>query len=140
MRPSTAARALFPLSAVSILLFLIAPLSVYASPAPSIRSAIIHVRDDAHMHHMHSGQPVTEINETEILKWHSPTPPSYWSIDMEDRDPNASRYPALVALHVLFMSLAFFVALPASMCLLFFSPLIHLPSHQRGVRDRSPFR
>lgn len=53
------------------------------------------------------------INETEILQWHLPTPPSYWSTDIQDRDPNVARDPALIALHVLFMSLAFFVALPA---------------------------
>ncbi|KIK96945.1 hypothetical protein PAXRUDRAFT_137291 [Paxillus rubicundulus Ve08.2h10] len=63
------------------------------------------------MHH-HPGGPLTEINETEILTWHLPTPPSYWSIDFEDRDMNTSRYPALMAVHVLFMFLAFFVALP----------------------------
>ncbi|KAI9574531.1 hypothetical protein HD554DRAFT_2010558 [Boletus coccyginus] len=66
--------------------------------------------------HMHSG-PVSEINETEILQWHLPTPPSYWSIDIEDRGPNVARYPALIALHASFMSLAFFVALPAGIAL-----------------------
>jgi hypothetical protein len=116
MRPSAAALALLPL-------FLLVPLSSHASPAPSIRNPVIHVRDDSHMH-MHSG---SKINETEILQWHLPTPPSYWSIDIEDRDPNIARYPALIALHALFMSLAFFVALPAGMLLPFLRPLIHLP-------------
>lgn len=105
MRPSAAVLVLLPL--------LIAPLSARAFPTPSIRSSTIHVRDDTHMHmHTHSA-PVYEINETEILQWHLPTPPSYWSIDIEDRNPNVARYPALIALHALFMSLAFFVALPA---------------------------
>jgi len=67
--------------------------------------------------HMHSGQPISDINETEILKWHPPTPPSYWSIDIEDHNPDIHRYPALIVLHVLFMSLAFFVALPAGISL-----------------------
>jgi len=108
MRPSAAALALVPLAAL-------------ASPAPPAT----HVRDESHMH-MHSG-PMSEINETEILQWHLPTPPSYWSIDIEDRDPNVARYPALIALHASFMSLAFFVALPAGMLLPSLPPLIHLP-------------
>ncbi|KAG1832991.1 hypothetical protein EV424DRAFT_1469245 [Suillus variegatus] len=62
--------------------------------------------------HMHHGAPLTELNETAILEWHAPTPPSYWSIDIEDRDPSVPRYPALMALHIIFMTLAFFVALP----------------------------
>lgn len=121
MRHSAAALVLLPL-------LLIAPLSAYASPAPSIRSSIdtLHVRDDTHMH-MHS-TPVYEINETEILQWHLPTPPSYWSIDIEDRDPSIARYPALIALHALFMSLAFFVALPAGTLLPFRPP--PLTSHR----------
>lgn len=44
--------------------------------------------------------------------YHSPTPPSYWTIDLEDRDPSAARYPGLMALHAVLMSFAFFVALP----------------------------
>ncbi|KIJ20127.1 hypothetical protein PAXINDRAFT_68792 [Paxillus involutus ATCC 200175] len=68
------------------------------------------------MHH-HPGEPLTQINETEILMWHLPTPPSYWSIDIDDHDTNASRYPALMAMHVLFMSLAFFVALPVGIAM-----------------------
>ncbi|KAL4075983.1 hypothetical protein J3A83DRAFT_4357115 [Scleroderma citrinum] len=66
---------------------------------------------------MHHGQPLTEINETEILMWHLPTPPSYWSIDIENPDPTVARYPGLIALHVTFMILAFFVALPAGIAL-----------------------
>ncbi|KAG6378866.1 hypothetical protein JVT61DRAFT_13146 [Boletus reticuloceps] len=84
---------------------LLTPIFAHASPA-------LHVRDD-----MHFAQSMSEINETEILQWHLPTPPSYWSIDIDDRDPNIPRYPALIALHALFMSLAFFVALPAGIAL-----------------------
>ncbi|KAF9247160.1 hypothetical protein BU15DRAFT_84706 [Melanogaster broomeanus] len=68
------------------------------------------------MHH-HLGRPQTEINETEILMGHLPTPPSYWSIDFEDTDSDEHRYPILMTLHVLFMSLAFFVALPAAIAM-----------------------
>ena len=128
MRPSAAAHTLLPLSCF---LFFVAPLIAHASPA-------IHIRDDAHMH-MHSGQPMSEINETEILQWHLPTPPSYWSIDIEDRDPNVPRYPTLIALHALFMSLAFFVALPAGMLLPFLPPLIHPSPHTPAMpRNLSP--
>ncbi|KAI6152040.1 hypothetical protein BKA82DRAFT_4106382 [Pisolithus tinctorius] len=84
-----------------------------------LSSAVAHslgVRDDAHMH-MHHGQPLTEINETDILLWHLPTPPSYWSIDIDSPDPNVPRYPGLMALHVVFMMLAFFVVLPAGIAL-----------------------
>lgn len=114
MRPSAAALALLPLSVGPLLLLLIAPLSAHASPAPSIRGLTSHVRDDAYTH-LHSAHPSSEINETEILQWHLPTPPSYWSIDLDDRDQGVARYPALIALHALFMSLAFFLALPAGM-------------------------
>ena len=128
MRFSALASALLPASLLALLL-LLAPLSVCATPAPALS---IHVRDDSHMHH--SGQPMAEINETEILKWHLPTPPSYWSIDIEDHDPNVARYPGLVTLHAVFMSLAFFVSLPAGALHFSFtcSP-VHLP-----LRNRSP--
>ena len=50
--------------------------------------------------------------------YHSPTPPSYWSIDVDDpyNSDNPQR-PGLMAAHVVFMSLAFFVALPAGIAL-----------------------
>lgn len=96
-----------PLPAWTPLLSLaLAPFTVAHSLGP---------RDD--MHTMHHGQPLTEINETEILMWHLPTPPSYWSIDIENPDPTVVRYPGLIALHVTFMILAFFVALPAGIAL-----------------------
>ncbi|KAG6336339.1 hypothetical protein ID866_2734 [Astraeus odoratus] len=79
---------------------------------PFVVASSFAARDDEHVH-MHHAQPLTEINETDILVWHLPTPPSYWSIDIEDLDPSVPRYPALMALHVTFMMLAFFVALPA---------------------------
>lgn len=111
-----------------LLIVLIGPLLVVAVPAvdltlaeaytehsrdQSISSGEFFVlrRDDDRMH-MHHGAPLTELNETAILQWHDPTPPSYWSIDVEDRDPSVPRYPELMALHVVFMTLAFFFALP----------------------------
>lgn len=110
-----------PLLAIS----LFEPLSVLAVPVADLELSGTHTtphdlvaswsgvfrRDDDHMH-MHHGAPLTELNETAILEWHAPTPPSYWSIDIEDRDPSVPRHPALMALHIIFMTLAFFVALP----------------------------
>ncbi|KAI0080640.1 hypothetical protein K474DRAFT_148504 [Panus rudis PR-1116 ss-1] len=78
------------------------------------------VSRDGHGHghgHNHHAAPLLELNETEVLMYHSPTPPSYWSIDFEDRDPNESRYPGLMGLHILFMGLAFFGALPMGIAL-----------------------
>jgi len=113
-------------SASHLLIVLIGPLLVAAIPAvdltfpedhtehshaQSISQGVLR-RDDDHMH-MHHGAPLIELNETQILQWHAPTPPSYWSIDIVDRDPSVTRYPQFMALHVAFMILAFFVALPA---------------------------
>lgn len=108
---------------------LIGPLSILAVPVADLELAQAHATDvassgdflvyrrhDDHMH-MHHGAPLTELNETAILQWHAPTPPSYWSIDIEDRDPSVSRYPGLMALHVIFMTLAFFVALPVGIAM-----------------------
>jgi hypothetical protein len=108
-----------------LVIVLIGPLLVVAVPAvdltlcqehphaQSISSGDFRVlrRDGDHVH-MHHGAPLTELNETEILQWHAPTPPSYWSIDIDDRDPSVLRYPGFMALHMVFMTLAFFVALP----------------------------
>lgn len=71
-------------------------------------------RDDhAHGHgHNHHAQPLVELNETEVLMHHAPTPPSYWTIDFVEHDPSQGRYPGLMGLHILFMGLAFFGALP----------------------------
>jgi hypothetical protein len=55
---------------------------------------------------------VTELDEAEIEAWNGKTPPSYWSIDIEERDPAQKRHPWLMGLHVLFMSLAYFCVLP----------------------------
>ncbi|KAI0265166.1 hypothetical protein BC834DRAFT_843769 [Gloeopeniophorella convolvens] len=75
--------------------------------------------DDEHEHgHGHGNMPpIVELNETEILLSHAPTPPSYWSIDIDDRTPEQTRYPGLMGFHALMMSLAFFGALPAGIAL-----------------------
>ncbi|KXN86383.1 hypothetical protein AN958_10245 [Leucoagaricus sp. SymC.cos] len=68
-------------------------------------------RDGDHRHHSHA-QPVLELNETEILMWHAPTPPSYYTIDWEGPANADKRHPGLIISHAVFMSLAFFIALP----------------------------
>ena len=73
------------------------------------------VRDD----HDHGGMdmkawPLHELNETLVFEWHGPTPPSYATHDFEDDDVE-HKYPYLMGLHALFMSLAFFGALPIGM-------------------------
>lgn len=70
-------------------------------------------RDGDHAHGNHHAGPIVELNETEITMYHAPTPPSYWSIDVEERDPEENRYPGLMVLHALSMCAAFFGALPA---------------------------
>lgn len=80
----------------------------------AVRNALV-PRDGGHEHghgHNHHAQPLLELNETEVTMYHEPTPPSYWTIDLVDHDPEHSRYPGLMGLHILFMGLAFFGALP----------------------------
>ena len=69
---------------------------------------------DMHAHgHNHHAQPIVQLNETDLLLYHAPTPPSYWSLDIDNIHPEEPRYPALMGLHILSMSAAFFGALPA---------------------------
>lgn len=76
------------------------------------------VKRDGHGHgHDPHAAPKTEINETEFLMYHPPTPPSYWSTDFDDTESDEPHYPGLMGLHILFMSLAFFGALPAGIAL-----------------------
>jgi hypothetical protein len=79
-------------------------------------SRLLFERDgDEHGHghgHGHAA-PLVELNETEVLLYHAPTPPSYWSIDIDDPDSANGRHHNLMLLHSLFMMLAFFGALPA---------------------------
>lgn len=77
---------------------------------------LLYDRDnDEHGHgHGHgSAAPIVQLNETEVLLHHNLTPPSYWSIDVDDSDSGKARHPSLMVLHSLFMMLAFFGALPA---------------------------
>lgn len=78
------------------------------------REEVLFRRDgDDHMHgHNHHEEAKIILNETEILLYHAPTPPSYYTIDFEDMTSGESRYPGFMALHIIFMSLAFFGALP----------------------------
>lgn len=90
-------------------------LGLQQSKFVSTYESLLYKRDE-HGHH-HMGAPLTELNETEILLHHAPTPPSYWSIDFEDEASDDRRYPGLMGLHILFMGLAFFGALPIGACM-----------------------
>ncbi|KAH8830714.1 cytoplasmic protein [Flagelloscypha sp. PMI_526] len=79
--------------------------------------ARISPRDDTHMHHGGHVEPLTMLNETEVLMYHSPTPPSYYTFDWEDASSEHSSHAGLMITHGVFMSAAFFVALPAAITL-----------------------
>ncbi|KAJ7591206.1 cytoplasmic protein [Mycena floridula] len=79
--------------------------------------SLLAIRDEGHVHH---GQPLLELNETELLLHHSPTPPSYYTIDWDNIDATESSHRGLMIMHVLFMSLAFFVVLPAGIAMSFY--------------------
>jgi hypothetical protein len=76
-------------------------------------SPLLFERDGDEHAHGHGAAPLVELNETEVLLHHARTPPSYWSIDIDDPDPANARHPSLMVSHSLFMMLAFFGALPA---------------------------
>ena len=76
----------------------------------------LYIRDgDEHGHgHGHGNvAPIVELNETDVLLTHAPTPPSYWSIDVDGYRSGEAGHPGLMALHAIMMTLAFFGALPA---------------------------
>lgn len=90
----------------------------YASPSPlypdlpAVRSVNVYGKRDTHNHnHNHHAEPLLELNETEVTLYHSPTPPSYYTIDWED-EGYEKRHGGLMIAHGVFMCLAFFVALP----------------------------
>jgi hypothetical protein len=87
----------------------------------SLALAVAAQHGHAHAHH---GEVKSKWDEEEYLKSNPPTPPSYWSEDMRMRMSSdevlPARYPWLMVLHVLFMSGAFFVALPAGEFSFFF--------------------
>ncbi|KAF8165188.1 hypothetical protein B0H34DRAFT_647571 [Crassisporium funariophilum] len=70
---------------------------------------------DGH-HHNHSIAPLVQLNETEITAHHSPTPPSYYTIDWED-EGYQKRHGGIMIFHGIAMSLAFFIALPLGIAL-----------------------
>lgn len=76
--------------------------------------AVAAQHDHSHSHH---GEVKSKWDEEEYLKGSPPTPPSYWSEDTRMRmgsdEDLPARYPWLMVLHIVFMSGAFFVALPA---------------------------
>ena len=83
----------------------------------SQQSEYVHLlvaRDGDHGGHGHShhAAPMIELNETEVEMSHGTTPPSYYWHDFMEPSNNGSRYPGLMGRHALFMSLAFFGALP----------------------------
>ena len=88
--------------------------SSYASPSfhPALDLPVrnLYAKRDDH-HHNHHAAPLLELNETEVTLYHSPTPPSYYTIDWED-EGYQKQHGNLMILHGLFMCLAFFVALP----------------------------
>jgi len=108
----------------------VATAQVYASPAATSDSLVQHQQAgdveipshfnlmlrDGHSHHNSHAAPLLRLNETEVLLYHALTPPSYWTIDIDDHDTDVSRHPGLMVLHGLLMSLAFFVALPIGKC------------------------
>jgi len=71
-------------------------------------SALLNKREGGHHH---KGDPLPEIDENEVESYHPPTPPSYYTIDWEDKD-HESRHGGLMILHGILMCLAFFVSLP----------------------------
>ena len=68
-----------------------------------------------HAHGHGHAAPLLELNETDILRFHEPSPPSYGTHDFEDPDVE-HKYPYLMGLHALFMGAAFFGALPIGTC------------------------
>jgi hypothetical protein len=79
-------------------------------------------RRDEHSHH-HHGAPLLELNETEVTMYHQPIPESYYTMDWDHPEVSAARRPGMMMTHVVLMSLAFFVALPAGEFLLVDSPM-----------------
>jgi hypothetical protein len=87
--------------------------------------SLLYDRDgDEHGHGHGNAAPIVQLNETEVLLHHAPTPPSYWSIDFDDPDSGNARHPSLMVLHSLFMMLAFLGALPAGSSWHTTSPLL----------------
>lgn len=91
-------------------------LIVCADSQPQLNRRSLAQRD-GHSHHSHNAAPLLVLNETEVTMHHAPTPPSYYTVDWEE-EGYQSRHPGLMIFHGIFMSLAFFVALPIGALLL----------------------
>lgn len=87
--------------------------AVREEPA-SLQVRTLDMKRDGHDYHgVHHAEPLLQLNESEILMDHAPTPESYYTIDLEGADPSgATRHPGLMFAHAALMSLAFFAFLP----------------------------
>ena len=108
----------------------------YASPSSPdiVRSVNVYGKRDGH--HNHHAAPLLELNETQITMHHAPTPPSYYTIDWED-EGYEKRYGGLMIAHGLFMSLAFFVALPLGSLIIIKKSVVDLFNTITGIALRS---
>ncbi|KAG5636429.1 hypothetical protein H0H81_008104 [Sphagnurus paluster] len=88
---------------------------VFAYFVASVHASALFMRDGSHHHNPHAA-PLVHLNETEISMYHAPTPESYYTIDFEGAGEGA-RHPGLIMAHIIFMSLAFFVALPVGIAM-----------------------
>lgn len=75
------------------------------------RPVLIARQGHDHGHGHGHAAPLLVLNETDLLLYHEPSPPSYGTHDFEDLSVE-HKYPYLMALHVFFMGTAFFGALP----------------------------
>ncbi|KAI9001345.1 hypothetical protein BD414DRAFT_404717 [Trametes punicea] len=107
---------LVPLLAAAVAAAVAAPSCSDASSldcVPGASSKQLLIPRDEHGGHNHHAQPLVELNEEHL----APTPPSYFWLDIKEPPADEKRYPGLMALHALCMSLAFFGALPIGIAL-----------------------
>ncbi|KIY71226.1 hypothetical protein CYLTODRAFT_390831 [Cylindrobasidium torrendii FP15055 ss-10] len=67
--------------------------------------------------HQHSGVVMEHWNETEQLKTHAATPPSYFTLDFDNVPETEHKHRGLMLMHAMFMGLAFFVSLPVGIAM-----------------------
>ncbi|KAG6817196.1 hypothetical protein H0H87_011554 [Tephrocybe sp. NHM501043] len=90
-------------------------MTVFLIASVKASDVLLASRDGSHHHNSHAA-PLTVLNETEVTMYHAPTPPSYYTFDFEGMGDGA-RHPGLMMAHIIFMSLAFFVALPIAIAM-----------------------
>ncbi|KAF8529221.1 hypothetical protein BU17DRAFT_37380 [Hysterangium stoloniferum] len=92
---------------------------IVASASPPSSSAPLTLRHGHEEEPKHShAQPLLELNETEILLSHAPDPTSYWLHDFElSHEDGTNNWRGLMLLHVIGMTLAYFVLLPVGISL-----------------------